>query len=73
MDIFVNLFVLWIVNTFFSEKKTRERKQGDPVTVTNLLIADSLIHNDTGSPESCDNSDNGDPFLNEEYNNGPDW
>jgi len=36
------------------------------------LIADSLIHNDKGSPKTY-NDTNNDPFLNEDYNDGPNW
>ena len=75
MDIFVNLFVLWFLSIFFPEKKSKGRVQGDPITATNLLVADSIFHTnrDEGKPKSFEESDNNDPFLNENYDDGPGW
>lgn len=69
--LFVDLFVYWLFSMFFPKKKEHTRSSYRYDT-TGLLIADSLIRNDNGSPKTYSNINN-DPFLNEDYYEGPDW
>ncbi|MDP8268216.1 MAG: hypothetical protein P9L97_05755 [Candidatus Tenebribacter davisii] len=72
----IDIILLLLLNLFFPEKKPQGRmKQGD-YTTSSLLVADSLIHDrhrDDGAPKSFDEAGSNDPFLNEEYQDGPDW
>ena len=79
---FVDIFLYWLLDIFFPRKKKRKiycgADQYDYDTYK-LLIADSIIpdrnrnHNDDGFPETFNDSSNEDPFLVEDYNDGPNW
>ena len=73
---FIDLLILWLVNVFFPEEKPKGRRKQGEYTTTGLLVAGTLFHDDhrdDGKPKSFYDTDNNDPFLNEEYNDGPDW
>jgi len=70
---FIDIFLLWFVNLFFPEKpRGRKRQSSHTYDTSSLLIADSLIR-DKGSPKTFEDTDNSDPFLNEDYDDGPGW
>jgi len=71
--LFLDILIYWLLSVFFPpEKKRGTQRRSYSYDTTSLLIADSLIHNDKGSPKTY-NDTNNDPFLNEDYNDGPNW
>ncbi len=70
---FIELFVLFILNICGRKKKNIKIGGGYDYDTSSLLIADSLIHTDDGHPKTFNESVEKDPFLNEEYDDGPDW
>lgn len=63
----VDLFLLWLVNLFFPENKQGNQQQrGNGENNENWIILDHMNQN-------FDNRGDSDPFLNEEFNDGPDW
>lgn len=72
---FVELLILFFLG--IPRKKKKSAKRGgiydDDYTTTGLLITDSLIRNDDGYPKTFNEPVEKDPFLNEEYDDGPDW
>ena len=71
--LFVDILIYFICDLFCSPKKTKSSRSRDGISTSSLLIADSIIRNDDGTPKNVSDSDNDDPFLNEEYDDGPDW
>ena len=69
----LDIFIYWLFSAFFPpEKKGGTQRGSYHYNTTSLLIADSLIRNDKGSPKTY-NDTNNDPFLNDDYNDGPEW
>jgi len=71
--LFIDLFVYWLFSIFFPKKKEHTNYNTYHYDTTGLLIADSLIRNDKGFPKTYTDTTNNDPFLNDDYLDGPGW
>lgn len=76
--VFIDILIYWIIDLIFPAEKTSSKNQRSHTQydATSLLVADSLLRdnrNDDGRPKTFNDSDNDDPFLNEDYSDGPDW
>ena len=69
----MELFVLWLIHIFLPEKKSQARQTRNyDYDTSSLLITDSLLR-DRGCPKTFNEPVEKDPFLNNEYDDGPDW
>lgn len=63
---FIDLFLLWIANLIWPDKPAQTINGRNSEDCANWIILDHM--QDQGKVD-----DSNDPYLNEEYNDGPDW